>query len=496
MASTIMASAMAFIDGTALNVVLPSLQSNLHATAAGLFWILNAYLLMLAALILAGGSLGDRLGRKRIFMIGIGIFITGSAACGFAPSTGYLIAFRIFQGAGGALMIPGSLSLISSSINDNERGKAIGTWSAITTMVTIGGPIIGGALADAGLWRYIFFINVPIGIGALLILGSKVAETKDNEGGNNLDIPGICTIAIGLAALTFGFLRMPTMGFCHWSVAGALILGALLLAAFIIIEQKSPCPMMPPKLFANRLFTGVNLLTFFLYTALNAAMLFLSLNLVQAQSYNQLQSGLTFLPFTILMITITRYAGALADKHGPRTFLIAGPAVTGVGMILLSFVGGTNGPHDYWTTFLPGLLVFGLGLSFTVSPLTTTVMNSVGDQYSGVASGVNNALSRIAAVFANAVFGALAVLLFSAYLQQKLDTTHLSPVQKKAITARAADLGNARPLPGTPAANKTAVADMYRAGFINSYQHIMQCAAVLAFTAALTGLIFVKRRTP
>src|SRR3984957_13181915 len=239
MASTIMASAMAFIDGTALNVVLPSLQNGLHASAADLFWILNAYLLMLASLILAGGSLGDRLGRKKIFMTGILVFITGSAACGLAPSTGYLIAFRILQGAGGALMIPGSLSLISSSIDDKERGKAIGTWSAITTMVSIGGPIIGGALADAGLWRYIFFINVPIGITALLILWSKVAESKDAEGGDALDLPGIVAIALGLAALTFGFLRMPTLGLMHWSVWGTLTLGLLLLAAFIFIEHKS-----------------------------------------------------------------------------------------------------------------------------------------------------------------------------------------------------------------------------------------------------------------
>ena len=496
MASTIMASGMAFIDGTALNVVLPSLQNSLHASAADLFWVLNAYLLMLASLILAGGSLGDRLGRKKIFMTGILVFITGSAACGLSPSTGYLIAFRIFQGAGGALMIPGSLSLISSSIDDKERGKAIGTWSAITTMVSIGGPIIGGALADAGLWRYIFFINVPIGVAALVILRFKVAESKDAKGGDALDIPGILAIALGLAALTFGLLRMPALGFMHWSVWVTLTLGLLLLLAFIVIEHKSAHPMMPPFLFANQVFTGVNLLTFFLYTALNGAMLFLSLNLVQAQGYSQFDAGLTFLPFTFVMIAMARFAGALADKHGPRPFLIVGPAVTGLGMVLLSFVGETHGPRDYWTSFMPGILAFGLGMSFTVAPLTTTVMSSVGDQYSGVASGINNALSRVASVFANAIFGALAVLLFTSLLEQRLAGHDLPAGTKRAAIAQAANLGNAKPPPEIPEGYMPALKMEYRAGFIQSYQRIMQVAAVLAFTGSLMGVIFVKKRRP
>ncbi len=489
-----MASAMAFIDGTALNVVLPSLQNSLHASAADLFWILNAYLLMLASLILAGGSLGDRLGRKKVFMTGILVFIVGSAACGLAPATGYLIAFRILQGAGGALMIPGSLSLLSSTINHEERGKAIGTWSAITTMVTVGGPILGGALADAGLWRYIFFINLPIGIAALLILWKKVAESKDAEAGDTLDLPGIGAIAFGLAALTFGFLRMPAVGFIHWSVWGSLGLGISLLALFVVIERRSAHPMMPPKLFSNPVFTGVNLLTFFLYSALSAAMLFLSLNLVQAQGYSQLDSGLTFLPFTILMIAVTRFAGALADTHGPRLFLILGPAVTGLGMLLLSFVGETHGPGDYWTSFFPGLVILGLGMSFTVSPLTTTAMSAVGDQYSGVASGINNALSRVANVFSNAIFGAVAVLLFASMLEQRLDGLSLPADQKKATIAQAADLGNAKPPAGLAAGKKTVVASIYRAGFIHSYQRIMQFAAILAFTGSLMGVVFVKKR--
>jgi len=514
LASTILPSAMAFIDSTALNVVLPSLQKNLHATAADLFWILNAYLLMLAALILVGGSLGDRLGRKRIFMIGIFVFICASAACGLAPGTGMLIAFRVVQGIGGALMIPGSLSLLSSSIDEKQRGKAIGTWSAITTIVTIGGPVLGGALADAGLWRYIFFINVPIGIVALYVLWRHVAEVGRVEAGGRgrpggrkraeagreeadettaLDLPGVLAIALGLAALTFGFLRMPSAGFRDWTVSGSIALGVVLLFVFIAIEHRSLHPMMPLQLFTNPIFSGVNLLTFFLYAGLSSSMLFLSLNLVQAQGYSQLQSGLTFLPFTLLMISIARPAGALADKWGPRPFLILGPTLAGCGMLLLSFVGLTSGPAAYWTTFLPGVLVLGLGMSITVAPLTTTVMNAVSDQYSGVASGINNALTRVANVFANAIFGALAVLLFTNALHRRIDALPIQPEVRQTVMAQAGDLGNAH----VPAAvtNKAAVAAAYRSGFIRVFQQIMRLSACLAFAGAVMGLFFVRRRS-
>lgn len=491
LASTILASAMAFIDSTALNVVLPSLQKNLGATAAGLFWILNAYLLMLAALILVGGSLGDRLGRKRVFMSGILVFICASAACGLAPDTRYLIGFRVIQGLGGALMIPGSLSLLSSSIDEKERGKAIGTWSAITTVVTIGGPVMGGALADAGLWRYIFFINVPIGIIALLILWRHVDESKAGGTVSRIDVPGVLAIALGLAALTFGFLRMPALGFHHWSVLSSLAAGLVLLAAFVLIESRSPYPMMPLGLFTNITFTGVNLLTFFLYAGLGTGMLFLSLNMVQAQGYSQLESGLTFLPFTLLMIAIARPAGALADKIGPRLFLTGGPFVAGCGLFWLSLVGQTSGPSSYWTSFFPGILVFGLGMSLTVAPLTTTVMSAVGNQYSGVASGINNALTRVASVFANAIFGALAVFLFSQALRRQLDTLVLPASVKQEMLAQAADLGNAHVPADAPA--RAVVATVYRSGFVEVYQNILKVAAALAFTGAVMGAVFVRR---
>ena len=492
MISTILASSMAFIDGTALNVVLPALQKNLHATGSDLFWVLNAYLLMLASLILIGGSMGDKIGRKKVFVWGILLFMAGSAACGFAPGINFLIACRAIQGIGGALMIPGSLSIISSSINKEERGKAIGTWSAFTTVVTMGGPVLGGALADAGLWRFIFFINIPIGVVAVLILIFRVKESADKSKDNTLDFPGAITIALGLALLTFGFLRIPLIGFNHWEIYLSLAAGILFFIAFIFIESKSRHPMMPLKLFSNRVFSGVNLLTFFLYAGLGAGMLFLSLNMIQAQGYTQLQSGLTFLPFTILMMSFARFAGRLADKYGARKLLIAGPAAAGVGLLILSFVKQTNGAEDYWTSFFPGILVFGLGMSFTVAPLTATVMSAADEHLSGTASGINNAMTRISNVFANAVFGALAVLFFSNALQKDLQKTSFNTKTKQSIVAEAINLGDAKPPENIRSDKKLEVEKLYREGFIHSYGKIMQLAAGLALTGALMSLFFIN----
>jgi len=494
MASAILASSMGFIDGTALNVVLPSLQKSLNASGTEIFWILNAYLLMMASLILVGGALGDHLGRKKVFMIGIALFILGSTASGLAPGVAWLIGFRALQGLGGSLMIPGSLSLISSSIDDKEKGKAIGTWSAITTVVTMGGPVIGGALADAGLWRFIFFINIPIGLAALWMLWRKVQERREDGANPALDLPGAASIAFGLALLTFGCLRIPNTSIGDRWVILSLVCGLVLLVAFVFIEKNSRHPMMPLYLFTNSTFAGTNLLTFFLYAGLGVAMLFLSLDLVQAQGYSQLQSGLTFLPFTVVMILCSRLAGSLADKHGPKPFLVGGPALAGAGLFLLSFVRETNGPKAYWTTFLPGVMVFGLGMACTVAPLTTAVMGAVSDQMSGVASGVNNALTRIANVFANAMLGLLAVLLFTASLKGRVGALALDPPTRQAVLAQAVNLGNAKPpssLSGPVAASVRAI---YRSGFVDVYVKVMRIAAAFAWLAALLGLVTIKPR--
>jgi EmrB/QacA subfamily drug resistance transporter len=494
MASAILASAMAFIDGTALNVALPSLQQSLNASAADLFWILNAYLLMLAALIILGGSLGDKLGRKKIFLIGIIIFISASLACGFSPDVHSLIAFRGIQGLGGAFMIPGSLSIISSSFVAKERGKAIGTWSAITTMVTVGGPILGGAFADAGLWRYIFFINIPIGIISVLILLFKVQESRDEETDHALDFPGALTSLIGLALLTFGFLRIPEAGFKNPQTYLSLAAGLIALIIFIFIEKHRKHPMMPLKLFKNKTFSGANLLSFFLYAGLGAGILFLNLDLVQMQGYSQFEAGLTLLPFTILMITVARFAGSLADKHGPRWLLISGPTVAGIGLLLLSFIQQTNGPSEYFTSFFPGIITFGLGMSFTVAPLTATVMSALPNHYSGTASGINNATTRIAGVFANAILGALAVLFFSGFLNESIINTRLNSDEKNIVLEQAKNLGNAKVPERINNTDKTIITKIYKQSFIHACSIVMRICAMLAFTGALMSLLFIRNK--
>ncbi len=492
MVSTILASAMAFIDGTALNVALPSLQKSLNASGTDLFWILNAYLLMLASLIILGGSLGDKLGRKKIFITGIIIFIGGSLACGFSPGVDFLIACRGVQGLGGAFMIPGSLSIISSSFALKERGKAIGTWSAFTTMVTVGGPILGGYLADKGLWRYIFFINIPIGIISVLILLFKVSESRDEETGHRLDYAGAATSLIGLALLTFGFLRIPETGFKNPQAYLSLIGGLLFITAFIFIEKKSKHPMMPLELFKNKTFSGANLLSFFLYAGLGAGILFLNLDMVQAQGYSQFAAGLTLLPFTILMISVARFAGSLADKHGPRWLLICGPAVAGIGLLLLSFVKETNGVDEYFTSFFPGILIFGAGMSFTVAPLTTAVMGALPDHYSGTASGINNATTRIAGVFANAVLGALAILFFTGFLNKRINNVHLNNDERNTVMVQAKNLGNAKAPDTVNIADKTIITKAYKRSFIHAYNNIMGICAMLAFAGAFMSFLFIK----
>ena len=493
LASTILASGMAFIDSTALNVVLPSLQEDLNAEGTDIFWILNAYLLMLAALILVGGSLGDKLGRKKVFMVGIVIFVLASVACGLSPSVTWLIIARGVQGLGGALMIPGSLSIISATFHDKEKGRAIGTWSAITTLVTVGGPILGGALGDAGLWRAIFYINVPLGLATLFVLATRVPESSDDSIDHRLDYAGAAAVVLGLALLTFGFLEIPELGLT-WPVYASLGAGVLALVAFVVIEQRSDHPMVPLGLFKNKTFTGANVLTFFLYAALAAAMLFLTLNLVQIQGYSQLQAGLAFLPFTLLMATFARLVGGLVDRYGPRWLLIIGPTLAGVGFLLLARVGLTAGPADFWTTFFPGMVVFAAGMTLTVVPLTTTVMSAVADRNAGTASGVNNALTRTANVFANAVVGALAIVFFTQDLEQSTANLTLTPDVEQAVLAEAIDLGDAQVPEAVGDENRATVADAYQKAFVAAFGQILYISAGLAFLSAAAAFLLIDKR--
>ena len=493
LASTILASSMAFIDSTALNVILPSLQNDLQADGTDIFWILNAYLLMLASLILVGGSLGDKLGRRKVFMVGIIVFMVGSAACGFAPSVTWLIGSRAVQGIGGALMIPGSLSIISSTFHRKEKGKAIGTWSAVTTLVTVGGPILGGALGDAGLWRAIFFINLPIGLASLFVLFWKVPESYDESLNHRLDYAGAISVVIGLALVTFGFLEIPELGWSHWKVLGSLVIGGLSLVGFVRVEQVKENPMVPLGLFNNKTFTGANLLTFLLYAALAVGMLFLTLNMVQIQGYRQVQAGMTLLPFTILLASLARWVGGLVDRYGARWLLVSGSILAGFGFLWFSTVGLTKGPEEFWTTFFPGIILFGLGMSLTVVPLTTTVMAAVADQHSGTASGINNAMTRTANVLANATVGALAVVLFSNFLDPIIHSLTLDENARLAVMQQANNLGDARVPETVPSAEHERIKLAYQQSFIAMFNQLMYISAGLASLSALVAFFLIQK---
>jgi EmrB/QacA subfamily drug resistance transporter len=489
---TILASSMAFIDGSALNVVLPVLQADFNATGAELLWIVNAYLLMLAALILIGGSLGDLFGRRRIFAAGIGLFMLSSLACGIAPNTFLLIVARVIQGIGGAMMIPGSLAILSAYFPDNLRGRAIGTWSAATTLVFIMGPILGGILGDLGLWRAVFLINIPIGIVCLVILKKSVPESYNDSVPRVLDIPGAVLVALGLAGVTWGLLSAPDLGLANSSVLVSLIGGGLALGFFVIVQMRSRHPMMPLTLFRSRTFTGANLLTLFLYGALTVAMLFLSLNLVQTQAYNPSIAGLAITPFALLLTALSRWAGGLVDRIGPRLPLIIGPFIAGLGFFLMALPGQTTGPDQYWTTFFPGIAFFGIGMGVTVAPLTTTVMSSLPVQFSGTASGINNAVSRIAGVLAIAVLGSVALSAFRTDLTNRALVLNLDQTHYQILMADAARLGDTQVPGGISGEQAQSLQNAINLSFIGSYRLVLFTCAALAWVSALMSAFFIS----
>ena len=401
LAATILGSSMAFVDGTVVNIALPALQATMGASIADVQWVMEAYTLFLAALMLTGGALGDHFGRKRIFCIGVALFTAGSIACGLAPTILALIAFRGVQGIGAAMMVPGSLAIISATFPDDERGKAIGTWSAFTSITMVGGPLLGGALIDHLSWRAIFFINVPVAALVLFIAARHVPESRESRV-RPLDLAGAALATTGLGALVFGLIEAPALGFAHPAIGGALAAGAVLLAAFIAVEARSRTPMMPLGLFRSRQFSGANLLTLFLYAALAGTLFFVPMNLIQLHGYTATQAGAAMTPSVIVLFVLSRWAGGLAERVGPRWLLIGGPAIAAVGFALFLVPGDATG---YWRGFFPAFVVLGLGMALTVAPLTTTVMTAVERDHSGIASGINNAVSETAGLIAIAAFG-------------------------------------------------------------------------------------------
>jgi EmrB/QacA subfamily drug resistance transporter len=488
LAAAIIGSSLAFIDGTVVSVALPAIAREFSATGAEVQWVVEAYALLLAALLLVGGSLGDRMGRRRIYMLGIVLFTLASIVCGLAPSVSLLIAGRAVQGVGGALLVPGSLALISSSFGPEQRGRAIGTWSGFSGITAAVGPVLGGWLVEHS-WRWAFFINVPLAVVVLLLL-RNVPETRSSRR-KRLDPLGAALVTTGLGGLTFGLIESTQRGWTDPSVLVALVLGGAGLTAFVFWEARTDHPMLPLALFRSSDFSGVNALTLFLYGALACVFFFLPLNLIQVQGYSPLEAGAALLPFIVILFFLSRWSGRLVERYGARRPLLIGPALAALGFFLMSLP-GIGGP--YWRTFLPGIVVLGLGMAVSIAPLTTVIMNAAGEEDAGIASGINNAVSRAAGLLSIALFGILLANVFERELNERMNGLSLDPGVRRAVLDERAKLAAAEPPRGVSEGQAASIRSAYGEAFVAGYQAVAWASAMLAVGSVLCTWLWIGRK--
>jgi EmrB/QacA subfamily drug resistance transporter len=488
--AAILGSSLAFMDGTIVNVALPAIQRSLHASAADAQWIIESYALFLSALLLVGGALGDRLGRRRVFVVGVAVFTATSAACALARGADELIAARALQGIGAALLVPGSLALLSAGFPQDERGRAIGTWSAFSGVTAAIGPVVGGFLVDHLSWRWAFALNLPIGLALVALSLARVPESRGDGGSGPIDLAGAASATIGLAGIVFALIEAPAHG---WHAGAVLIAGALGLAglaAFLAIEARVRAPMLPLGLFRDRDFTGANLLTLALYAALGGGLYFFPLDLIQVQGFGATAAGAALLPFIVIMFALSRWAGTLVDRVGARTPLVVGPAIAAAGFAAFAWPGVGA---DYWHGFLPAVCLLGLGMAVTVAPLTTTVMNAVGAARAGTASGVNNAVSRTAGLLAIAAFGGVLAGAFDARLDESIARAALPAPAVVAIDAQRGRLGGIELPPDLPPADAARAHAAIGEAFVAGFRRVMWASAVLALLSAVAAWLLIGR---
>jgi EmrB/QacA subfamily drug resistance transporter len=489
LAATILGSSMAFIDNTVVNVALPALQADLRASVVDVQWVVQAYTLLLAALLLVGGSLGDHYGRRLMFGTGVGLFALASVWCGLAPNAGQLIAARALQGIGGALLVPGSLAIISASFDEDRRGKAIGTWSGFTGITTAIGPVLGGWLVENVSWRWIFFINVPIAVVVLQILFWRVPESRDEEEARQpLDWLAALLVVVGLGGIVYGLTESGALGLAHPLVLGALAVGLTGLGLFVLREARAEAPMMPLDLFRSRTFSGANLLTLLLYAALGGAFFYVPFNLIQVQGYSATAAGAAMLPLIAIMFLLSRWAGGLVQAYGPKPPLVVGPIVAATGFALFARPGIGE---SYWTTFFPAIVVLGVGMATSVAPLTTTVMGAVEQRHSGLASGINNAVSRTAGLLAIALLSLVIVAAFNGGLDERLAGIQLPAETRAEFEMERTKLAGADVPAGLEGDTRAALERAIDEAYVGGFRLVMLVSAGLALAAALSAWLLI-----
>ncbi len=487
--ATILGSNVVFLDGTVVNVALPAIQQDLNTGLAGQQWVVEAYLLTLVAVLLVGGSLGDLYGRKRLFELGLAGFALTSILCAVAPSSELLIAARGLQGVAGALLVPGSLAIIASTFEGADRGRAVGTWTAWAGIATLAGPAAGGLLVQELSWRWVFWVNIPLIAATLWLSRRAVRESSDPDACPGVDYPGIGLSAIGLAGPVFALIQQPEHGFSSPIVWAPMIVGVASLAAFVVWESRTRAPMLPLSLFRIRNFSVANISTLAVYAGLYGSSFFLSIFLQQVGGYSPFIAGLATLPITVVMFVLSPRFGALASGVGPRLPMSVGPVIAGVGLLLLLRV---DADANYLKDVLPALIPFSLGLAMTVAPLTATVLDSVEARHVGIASGVNNAISRVAGLLAIAVLGAVISAQFAASVDSNPDRSGLSSQGVTALeSSKEAPFAGAEVV-GLPVPEREAATEIAADGAVAGFHLGSAIAGLLTIMGGLVAAVGIR----